>query len=62
MKDLSTAMATEDCLVDYKLPGSTSIGHKQKPEGSKKHKAVGKPSDQVEGKMVAWQQSLRLGT
>ena len=43
-------MATTDCLVDYKLSGSTSIGQKQKLEGSKKHKVVGKPLDQVERK------------
>ena len=45
MKDLSTAMAAADFLVDYKLSGSTSIGQKQKPEGYKKHKAIGKPLD-----------------
>ena len=44
-KDQSTAMAATDFLVDYKLSGSTSIGQKQKPEGSKKHKAVRKPLD-----------------
>ena len=50
VKDLSAAMVVADCLVDYKLSGSTSIGKKQKPEGFKKHKAVGKHLDQVEGK------------
>ena len=50
MKDLSAAMAATDCLVDYKLSGSTSIGQKKKQYGSKKHKVVGKHSDQVKGK------------
>ena len=50
MKDLSCAMATSDCLVDYKLSGSTSTGKKQNQDRSKKHKAVRKPSDQIEGK------------
>ena len=50
VKDLSAAMDATNCLVDYKLSGSTSIGQKQKQDGSKKHKVVGKHSDQVERK------------
>ena len=47
---MSAAIAVAHCLVDYKLSESTSIGQKYKVEGFKKHKAVGKPLEQVEGK------------
>ena len=40
--DLSTAMATVDCLVDYKLGGGTIPTQKAKPEGNKKAKFEGK--------------------
>ena len=44
MKDLFAVMAATDYLVDYKLSGYTSIRQKQNQEGSKKHKAIEKPS------------------
>ena len=54
MNDLLVVMAATDCLVVYKLLGCTSIEWKQKAEGSRKYKAARKPSDEIEGKMVAW--------
>ena len=56
MKDMSIAMVAANYLVDYKLLGSTSTGQKQKQGGSKRHKAVWKPFNQVKvkkGGMVA---------
>ena len=35
MKDLPAAMATKDCLVDYKLSGTTVAGQKPKTDGSR---------------------------
>ena len=50
MKDLPTAMAVTDCLVDYKLLGITVAVQKPKMDGSRKQKATMKPFDQTKGK------------
>ena len=34
MKDLPFSMAAADCLVDYKLLGTTVVGQKPKMDGS----------------------------
>ena len=36
MKDLPAAMAAVDCLVNYKLLGTTVTGQKPKMDGSRK--------------------------
>ena len=61
VRELSVAMAAVDCLVDNKFSGSTSIGKKQKPKGSKKKKAIGKPSDQVKGEKGGMDAVLKVG-
>ena len=62
MKDLSAAMAAADCLVDYKLLGTTVAGQKPKMDGSKKQKVTGKPSpDQTKGKKEGNATNLRAG-
>ena len=50
MKDFPAAMAAAVCLMEYKLLGPTYVGHKPKLEGTKKHKAVGKPPNHDDGK------------
>ena len=60
MKDLPAAMATADCLVDYKLLGATVARKKPKMDGSRKHKVTGKPSpDQSKGKKEGNAANLR---
>ena len=41
VQDLPTAMATADCLVDYKMVGAIDNMPKSKPYGLKKSKADG---------------------
>ena len=61
MKDLPSAMATVDCLVDYKLLGTTVAGQKPKIDGSRK-KVTGKPSpEQAKGKKEGKAANLRVG-
>ena len=61
VKDFPTAMAAMDCLVDYKLLGTTIVGQKPKIDGSRKHKATGKPFDQTKGKKEGNAATLRAG-
>ena len=44
VRDLPTAMATVDCLVDYKMGGTISTMQRPNSEGDKKAKAEGKTS------------------
>ena len=44
VRDLPVAMATINCLVDYKMGGDISTMQRPKSEGSKKAKADGKTS------------------
>ena len=59
MKDLPAAMVSMDCLVDYKLLGTTVAGQKPKTDGSRKQKATRKPSDQTKGKKEGNAATLR---
>ena len=61
MKDLPAAMAATNCLVDYKLLGTTVAGQKPKTDESRKQKATGKPSDQTKGKKEGNAATLRAG-
>ena len=62
MKDLPSAMAAADCLVDYKLLGTTVAGQKLKMDGSRKQKVIGKPSPhQSKGKKEGSAANLRAG-
>ena len=62
VKDLPTAMATADCLVDYKLLGTMVAGQKPKMEGSRKQKVTGKPfPNQTKGKKEGNAANLRAG-
>ena len=44
VRDLPAAMATVDCLVDYKMGGAISTMQKPRLDGGKKAKAEGKAS------------------
>ena len=44
VRDLPTAMAATDCLVDYKMGGAISIMQKPKPKGDRKTKTEDKTS------------------
>ena len=61
MKDLPAIMAAADCLVDYKLLGTTVARQKPKTDGSRKQKATRKPSDQTKGKKEGNAATLRTG-
>ena len=61
MKDLHVAMVAADCLVDYKLLGTTIAEQKPKTSGSRKHKATEKPSDWTKGKKEGNAATLRVG-
>ena len=62
VKDMPAAMAASDCLVDYKLLGTTVAGQKPKMDGSRKQKVTGKPSpDQTKGKKEGNAANLRAG-
>ncbi|KAL6320271.1 hypothetical protein AAG906_005352 [Vitis piasezkii] len=54
--DLPAAMATVDCLVDYKMGGAISTMHKPKSEGGKKAKAESKTS-----KKLGWKKQNKKG-
>ena len=54
--DLPAAMATVDCLVDYKMGGAISTMHKPKSEGGKKAKAESKTS-----KKSGWKKQNKKG-
>ena len=61
VKDLPSAMVAVDCLVDYKLLGTTVAGQKPKIDGSRK-KVTGKPSlEQAKGKKEGNAANLRAG-
>ena len=62
VKDLLAAMAVADCLVDYKLLGTTVVGQKLKMDGCKKKKVTRKPSpEQTKGKKEGNAANLRAG-
>ena len=62
MKDLPAAMVAADCLVDYKLLGTTVAGQKPNMDGSRKQKVTGKPSPyQAKGKKEGNAANMRAG-
>ena len=59
VKDLPATMAAADCLVDYKLLGTTVAGQKPKTGRFRKQKATGKPTDHTKGKKEGNAATLR---